>query len=96
MTAKMVRKKKSVSQRTNATAFRIEQEGWTFLLESGKLLILHRDEVQVELPLSPRSGSKRFQLGPWRKIDGQGFKATVRGLGTAHVAVREGHAAPGR
>ena len=93
MTAKMVRKKKSVSQRTNATALRIEQEGWTFLLESGKLLILHRDEVQVELPLSPRSGSKRFQLGPWRKVDAEHFKATVGGLGTAHIAVREGHVA---
>ena len=72
---------------------RIEHEGWTYLLERRRLRLLFRDEEQVVLPLEPRAGSRRYSLGPWRRVDQQHFRAAVKGVGNAHVAVREGHVA---
>ena len=73
--------------------FSIEHRGWTYRVERGRLRLLHDGAEQVTLPLAPRCGTRRHLLGAWRQHDAQHFEATVDGLGTAHLAVREGHVA---
>ena len=76
----------------STTDFRVELSGWTFLLEGRNLRMFFRDEEQVLLPLAPRIGNKRPRLGPWHRVGSDDhFEAAADGIGTAHIAVREGH-----
>jgi hypothetical protein len=72
---------------------RMEHNGWTYLLEASRLRLLIGDKEHVVLPLAPRAGSRPYALGPWQKPGSNHFRATVKGFGTAYLAVRQGHVA---
>ena len=80
-------------QRRTSTPLRLEHGGWSFLIDKNSLQLFVGDQWQATLPLTPRVNGKQCPLGSWRKMDREHFCAAVRGLGQAHVAVREGRVA---
>jgi len=71
----------------------IEHAGWSFEIDGPELRLLKDTHVQVTLPLAPVVNGKAMGIGRWRAVDSDHYCATVAKLGTAHIALREGHVA---
>ena len=79
--------------RTNARTFRIDWDEWTYLLQGETLRLCRRDTEMAALSLAPVADGTPRTLGPWREAGADHLRATVAGVGSAHLAVREGHVA---
>ena len=72
---------------------RIELGGWVYVVAGTTLRMLVGGEEMVALPLAPVANGRQRALGAWKKVAKEHYRAPVRGLGSAHVGVREGHVA---
>ncbi|MFH0964096.1 MAG: hypothetical protein V2A58_08785, partial [Planctomycetota bacterium] len=75
------------------STFRIDWEGWSYVIDGESLTLLKGEERMAELMLAPISDGKRHRLLGWRKTPDGRHHATIPGLGRACLAVREGHVA---
>ena len=80
-------------KRTQPQRPRIDWNGWSYVLDGDVLHLLRDEEPMAALPLAPIANGKRRSLGPWKSVRADHYRATVAGLGSAHLAVREGHVA---
>ena len=67
----------------------IQHDGWTFEFDRTQLRLLKDMQIEATLPLAPLLNSQPTSLGKWRDAGADHYQATVKGLGTAHIAVRE-------
>ena len=67
----------------------IQHDGWTFEFDRTELRLLKDSQVEATLPLAPLLNSRPTSLGKWREVGAEHYQATVKGLGTAHIALRE-------
>lgn len=78
---------------SKSNTIQINHEGWAFTLEKNQLMLSCGFEPQATLPLSPMINRRKTRLGPWRQVADEYFSASVQRIGTAHLAVRQGHVA---
>jgi hypothetical protein len=66
-------------------------EGYVYRIDGTYLEVTHNEALLTRLPLAPRAAGKPCRAGRWRQLDATHGALDLPGLGTAHVALREGH-----
>lgn len=72
---------------------RIEWQGWTYVIEGQALKMCFDGKEMAALPLALIVNGERREPGAWREAGEDHYQAAVRGVGSAHVGVREGQVA---
>jgi len=75
------------------TIARIEHDNRFFVIRGGTLSVMRDEAVVAKLPLAPIADGVRRQLGAWRAVGNDHYRASVKGIGSAHLGVREGRVA---
>ena len=73
--------------------YRIDWGRWTYVIDGETLRMVHRGTEVAAFCLAPVADGRRCRIGSWRQAGEAQYRAPVPGLGSAHVAVREGHVA---
>ena len=70
----------------------LDCDGFRFELERSTLEISHAGRLVMSLPTMPKAEEEEFQPAEWEPARPDHFSMTVKGLGSLHLAAREGHA----
>jgi len=70
---------------------RLECDLCEFVIDGTDLLIQHDGAELMTLPLVPKAEGETFKAGKWRKAEEDHYQMEVSGLGSVHLAIRQGH-----
>jgi len=65
--------------------------GYEFELENENLVISKKGKRFMSFPLIPKVEGENYKAEKWEEIQKECFKMNVKGLGSIHVAIREGY-----
>lgn len=72
---------------------RIDWNGWSYVLEGQTLTMLSGDCETASFTLAPVVNGRSHGLGPWKKVGDDHYAAAIKGVGSTHLAICNGHVA---